>query len=93
MAIELAPRGIRVNCYAPGNTDTPMVTKYFESGAPEEQEMIKAQLIGTHLFQRLGRPEEVANLIVFLASDEASMMTGSCVVIDLGTLAWRGLTT
>jgi NAD(P)-dependent dehydrogenase (short-subunit alcohol dehydrogenase family) len=91
MAIELAPRNIRVNCYAPGNVDTPMVQKYYESGPPEEQEMIKAQVVGTHLFKRLGRPEEVANLVVFLASDDSSMMTGSCVVIDLGTLAWRGI--
>lgn len=91
MAIELAPDNIRVNCYAPGNVDTPMVQKYYDSGAPEEQEMIKAQVVGTHLFKRLGRPEEVANLVVFLASDDSSMMTGSCVVIDLGTLAWRGI--
>ena len=91
MAIELAPDNIRVNCYAPGNVDTPMVQKYYESGPPEEQEMIKAQVVGTHLFKRLGRPEEVANLVVFLASDDSSMMTGSCVVIDLGTLAWRGI--
>ena len=91
MAIELAPDNIRVNCYAPGNVDTPMVQKYYDSGSPEEQEMIKAQVVGTHLFKRLGRPEEVANLIVFLASDDSSMMTGSCVVIDLGTLAWRGI--
>ena len=91
MAIELAPDNIRVNCYAPGNVDTPMVQKYYDSGSPEEQEMIKAQVVGTHLFKRLGRPEEVANLVVFLASDDSSMMTGSCVVIDLGTLAWRGI--
>jgi NAD(P)-dependent dehydrogenase (short-subunit alcohol dehydrogenase family) len=91
MAIELAPQNIRVNCYAPGNVDTPMVQKYYASGPPEEQEMIKAQVVGTHLFKRLGRPEEVANLVVFLASDDSSMMTGSCVVIDLGTLAWRGI--
>jgi NAD(P)-dependent dehydrogenase (short-subunit alcohol dehydrogenase family) len=91
MAIELAPRNIRVNCYAPGNVDTPMVQKYYESGPPEEQEMIKAQVVGTHLFKRLGRPEEVANLVVFLGSDESSMMTGACVTIDLGTLAWRGI--
>ncbi len=91
MAIELAPNNTRVNCYAPGNVDTPMVQKYYESGPPEEQEMIKAQVVGTHLFKRLGRPEEVANLVVFLASDESSMMTGTCVTIDLGTLAWRGI--
>lgn len=91
MAIELAPQNIRVNCYAPGNVDTPMVQKYYESGPPEEQEMIKAQVVGTHLFKRLGRPEEVANLVVFLGCDESSMMTGACVTIDLGTLAWRGI--
>jgi NAD(P)-dependent dehydrogenase (short-subunit alcohol dehydrogenase family) len=91
MAIELAPMNIRVNCYAPGNTDTPMVSRYYDTAPPGEQEMIKQQLLGTHLFGRLGQPAEVANLIVFLASDESSMMTGTCVTIDLGTLAWRGM--
>jgi NAD(P)-dependent dehydrogenase (short-subunit alcohol dehydrogenase family) len=91
MALELAPKSIRVNCYAPGNTDTPMVSKYYSTAPPGEQEMIKAQLLGTHMFNRLGEPEEVARLVVFLASDESSMMTGSCTTIDLGTLAWRGM--
>jgi NAD(P)-dependent dehydrogenase (short-subunit alcohol dehydrogenase family) len=93
MAVELAPQGTRVNCYAPGNTDTPMVSRYYDTSPPGEQEMIKQQLLGTHLFPRLGEPAEVANLVVFLASDESSMMTGSCVTIDLGTLAWRGMRT
>lgn len=91
MALELAPKNIRVNCYAPGNTDTPMVSKYYDTAPPGEQEMIKQQLLGTHMFARLGEPEEVARLVVFLASDESSMMTGSCTTIDLGTLAWRGM--
>jgi len=91
MAIELAPMNIRVNCYAPGNTDTPMVSKYYDTAPPGEQEMIKQQLLGTHLFGRLGEPGEVANLVAFLASDESSMMTGTCVTIDLGTTAWRGV--
>jgi NAD(P)-dependent dehydrogenase (short-subunit alcohol dehydrogenase family) len=91
MALELAPMNIRVNSYAPGNTDTPMVQKYFSSGPPEEQETIKQQLIGTHLIPRLGRPEEVANLVVFLAGDESSMITGANIVIDMGTTAWRGI--
>jgi NAD(P)-dependent dehydrogenase (short-subunit alcohol dehydrogenase family) len=91
MALELAPQGTRVNCYAPGNTDTPMVSKYYDTAPPGEQEMIKQQLLGTHMFGRLGEPIEVARLVVFLASDESSMMTGSCVTIDLGTLAWRGM--
>jgi NAD(P)-dependent dehydrogenase (short-subunit alcohol dehydrogenase family) len=91
MALELAPMGIRVNCYSPGNTDTPMVQTYFSSAPPEEQEVVKRQLIGTHLIPRLGRPEEVANLVLFLASDESSMLTGANIVIDMGTTAWRGI--
>jgi NAD(P)-dependent dehydrogenase (short-subunit alcohol dehydrogenase family) len=92
MAIELAPQGTRVVCYAPGNTDTPMVSKYYDSASsPEEAEMIKQQLLGTHLVPRLGRPEEVADLVCFLASDEAAMINGACIVIDGGTTAWRGI--
>lgn len=91
MALELAPQGTRVNCYAPGNTDTPMVSGYFDNAPPGEQEMVRQQLVGTHLMPRLGEPDEVARLVVFLASDESSMITGACVVIDLGTLAWRGI--
>ena len=92
MALELAPQGTRVNCYSPGNTDTPMVQKYYmESGSEQEQEMIKAQLLGTHMFDRMPQPREVANLVVFLASDEASMITGANYVIDVGTTAWRGM--
>ena len=92
MSIDLAAQGTRVNSYAPGNTDTPMVLKYYnESGSAEEVEMIKQQLLGTHLFPRMGEPREVANLVVFLASDEASMITGANFVIDMGTTAWRGM--
>jgi NAD(P)-dependent dehydrogenase (short-subunit alcohol dehydrogenase family) len=91
MAIELAPAGTRVNCYAPGNTDTPMVQKYYASASEEQARIVQQVLLGTHLIPRLARPEEIANVVVFLASDEASAMTGGCVVIDNGTLAWRGV--
>jgi NAD(P)-dependent dehydrogenase (short-subunit alcohol dehydrogenase family) len=91
MAIELAPAGTRVNCYAPGNTDTPMVQRYYASASPEQAKLVQQVLLGTHLIPRLARPEEIANVVVFLASDEASAMTGSCVVVDNGTLAWRGI--
>jgi NAD(P)-dependent dehydrogenase (short-subunit alcohol dehydrogenase family) len=91
MAIELAPAGTRVNCYAPGNTDTPMVQKYYSSAPPEQAAIVQQVLLGTHLIPRLARPEEIANVVLFLASDESSAMTGSCVVVDNGTLAWRGI--
>lgn len=93
MAIELAPQGTRVVCYAPGNTETPMVEKYYSdpSLTPEEVRMVQQQLLGTHLIPRLIRPEEVADLVAFLASDEAAMIHGTCVVIDAGTTAWRGM--
>ena len=93
MAIELAPQNTRVVCYAPGNTDTPMVQKYYNnpSMSPEEQKMVQQQLLGTHLVPRLGRPEEVADLVVYLASDRAAMINGTCIVIDGGTTAWRGI--
>jgi NAD(P)-dependent dehydrogenase (short-subunit alcohol dehydrogenase family) len=91
MAIELAPQGTRVNSYSPGNTDTPMVQKYYESGSPEERKMVMQQLLGTHLIPRMPEPREVANVVVFLASEESSMVTGSNFVVDAGTTAWRGI--
>lgn len=93
MAIELAPQGTRVVCYAPGNTDTPMVQKYYNQPglSDEEKRMVQAQLLGTHLTQRLAEPAEVADLVCFLASDRAKMINGTCITIDGGTLAWRGI--
>jgi NAD(P)-dependent dehydrogenase (short-subunit alcohol dehydrogenase family) len=93
MALELAAQGTRVVCYAPGNTETPMVEKYYSdpSLSEEERRMVQQQLLGTHLIPRLARPEEVADLVIFLASDQASAITGTCITIDAGTLAWRGL--
>jgi len=70
-----------------------MVQKYFSSGSPDQAEGIKQQLIGTHLIPRLGRPEEVAELVVFLGCEQSSLITGGCYVIDAGTTAWRGIRT
>jgi NAD(P)-dependent dehydrogenase (short-subunit alcohol dehydrogenase family) len=93
MAIELAPQNTRVVCYAPGNTDTPMVQKYYNQPglSDEEKKMVQDQLLGTHLTPRLAEPEEIADLVCFLASDRAKMINGTCVTIDGGTLAWRGM--
>jgi NAD(P)-dependent dehydrogenase (short-subunit alcohol dehydrogenase family) len=88
MAVDLAKYGIRVNCYCPGTIDTPMAKRFFE--AAEDKEAIIGMLTGAQLIPRLGRPEEIAKLACFLASDDASFITGAVYVIDGGALAWRG---
>jgi NAD(P)-dependent dehydrogenase (short-subunit alcohol dehydrogenase family) len=90
-AVDLAPDGIRCNCYCPGTIDTPMVAKYID--AAEDKDAIEHVLTASHLIQRLGTPEEVAKLVCFLASDDASFITGAVYLIDGGALAWRGTNT
>jgi len=87
-AVDLAPYGIRCNCYCPGAVDTPMTRKYYE--AAPDKDAIMSVLTGAHLIPRLGKPEEIAKLACFLASDDSSFITGAAYVIDGGTLAWRG---
>jgi NAD(P)-dependent dehydrogenase (short-subunit alcohol dehydrogenase family) len=78
VALELAKSGIRVNAVAPGPTDTGMLTRF--TGTPEN----KAALVTTVPMGRLGLPEELANAIVFVASDEASSITGHVLNVDGG---------
>lgn len=88
-AVDLAKYNIRCNCYCPGAIDTPMVQKYYE--AADDKQAIMSVLTGAHLIPRLGKPEEIAKLACFLASDDSSFITGAAYVIDGGTLAWRGV--
>ncbi len=85
LAVEYATRNIRVNCVCPGTIDTPVLRKGMEmSGDPEN---FLAMLIGGHPIGRIGRPEEVGTAVVFLASDEASFITGSILSVDGGYTA------
>ena len=81
-ATELAPRKIRVNAINPGPIATPIFEK---TGMPQEQLNGFAQAMQNRVpLKRFGQPEEVANLVVFLASDASSFMTGGEYVIDGG---------
>ena len=82
MAIDHGKEGIRVNCICPGYIDAGLAWEYFQAQAnPAAARQSAAKL---HALWRIGRPEEVARVAVFLASDEASFMTGSAVVVDGG---------
>ena len=78
VAIEVAKAGIRVNAVAPGPTDTGMLTRF--TGTPEN----KAALVAQVPLARLGRTEELADAIVFIASDQASYITGHVLNVDGG---------
>ena len=78
-ALEYAPRGVRVNAIGPGYIETPMLGVLSEEA--------KKGAIALHPIGRLGRAEEVAELVVWLASDRASFVTGSYYPIDGGYLA------
>jgi len=76
-----APYGIRVNSIAPGGINTPMSEIYYEK-FPEAMK----RYIAAHPMKRWGEPGEVASAIVFLASEEASYMTGTCMHVNGGSL-------
>lgn len=80
MAIDHARQGVRVNALCPGATDTPMLRKALK---PEELEALAA----SHPIGRLARPEELAQAALFLASDDASFVTGSAMYVDGGQTA------
>lgn len=88
-ALELAGYGIRCNCYCPAAADTAMARGYI-ANSPDPARAERT-LVASHLVPRMATPLEIANLVCFLASDEASFITGAAVPIDGGATAWRGL--
>lgn len=85
MALDYAKYNIRVNSVNPGTIDTPMLAYEAEASDDPEEYMVRAN--EEHPIGRVGRPEEVANAVLFLASDEASFVTGAALSVDGGLTA------
>jgi NAD(P)-dependent dehydrogenase (short-subunit alcohol dehydrogenase family) len=87
VALEYGRKGIRANCICPGAVDTPLLALLLETSG-RSREALAAQ----HAIGRVLRPDEIANVAVFLASDESSAVTGSALIVDGGLTAGLGIT-
>lgn len=88
MAIDHGADNIRVNCICPGDTDTPMLRNEAQQlGKPSDRFLVEA---AQRPLRRVGRPEEIAQAALYLASDASSFVTGTALVVDGGGLAGSG---
>lgn len=88
MALDYAKNGIRVNCICPGAIDTPML-RWAASLSPEPESVIRT-CDRMHALGRIGRPEEVADAVLYLASPMSSFITGASLLVDGGMLVPTG---
>lgn len=85
MAVDHGPQGIRVNCVCPGDTDTPMLRNEAHQLGLEKNALVDAG--ASRPLMRVGQPPEIAQAVLFLASDRSSFVTGDALVVDGGGLA------
>jgi NAD(P)-dependent dehydrogenase (short-subunit alcohol dehydrogenase family) len=85
MAVDYAPFNIRVNCICPGTTLTPLIERLLE--LEENPEATRKLIAARHPLGRFAQPEEIAQAVVFLASEEASFITGAVLPVDGGYTA------
>ena len=88
IALDFAPRKIRANCVLPGAVDTPMLR--WAVGLSPDPDAVIETCNRMHALGRIGRPEEIADAIAFLASDAASFITGAALVVDGGMMVPAG---
>jgi NAD(P)-dependent dehydrogenase (short-subunit alcohol dehydrogenase family) len=86
IAADYAGR-LRINCVCPGTVDTPFVEGYLEKFHKHEKEKVRAELDKRQPVGRLGKPQEIAHLVLYLCSQEAEFVTGSIMTIDGGWTA------
>jgi meso-butanediol dehydrogenase / (S,S)-butanediol dehydrogenase / diacetyl reductase len=85
-ALDFGPKGVRVNCICPSSTDTPFLRNYADL-TPDPAKFLDETAKQNAALKRLIKPEEVAQLALYLASDESSAVTGTAMVIDAGYTA------
>ena len=84
-AVQYGAAGIRCNAVCPGDIDTPLVQAYFDTAA--DPAALRAEVSAEYPLGRIAQPREIARAVVFLASDDASFMSGQPLVVDGGLLA------